>query len=85
MPPSLSAIQQRPIGGDQTHPQSQFAIEGRDLFNQMWERIREHVTDRIFKVSFGPSGASPQAGGGTMQTVHADATGAGFAGADRVQ
>ena len=80
-----SAIQQRPIGGDPTHPQSQFAIEGRDLFRQMWDRIRDHVTERIFKVRL--TGDS-QAGGssyGRMQVRHDEATGAGFAGASSDQ
>ncbi len=75
-----SAIQQRPIGGDQTHPQSQFAIEGRDLFNQMWDRIRENVTDRIFKIR-SVGGTQPAAGGPALQFRHADPTGAGFAAA----
>ena len=44
------AIMQRPLGGDQTHPQSQYAIEGRDLFTQMWSRIAARVTDLIFKI-----------------------------------
>ncbi|MBU0716836.1 MAG: hypothetical protein KJ749_01185, partial [Planctomycetes bacterium] len=45
-----SAIMQRPLGGDTAHPQSQFAIEGRGLFDQMWTRIANRVTDIIFKV-----------------------------------
>ena len=48
-----SAIMQRPLGGDQSHPQSQFAIEGRDLFTQMWDRIANRVTDIIFKIRAG--------------------------------
>jgi preprotein translocase subunit SecA len=87
-----NAIMQRPMGGDQTHPQSQYAIEGRDLFEQMWKTIREHVTDMIFKVSAGPAGGP--AGGTTttggapggmpqLQTRHDSATGAGFATADQ--
>jgi preprotein translocase subunit SecA len=81
-----SAIQQRPIGGDQTHPQSQFAIEGRDLFNQMWQRIREHVTDRIFKVRLSDDDgqdSAPPAGTGPRPVTyqHADASGAAFASA----
>jgi len=82
-----SAIMQRPLGGDQTHPQSQYAIEGRDLFNQMWTRIGERVTDIIFKVRATPSEGSGPAmttgtsGGGPspMKLQHADSTGAGFA------
>jgi preprotein translocase subunit SecA len=86
------AIMQRPLGGDQTHPQSQYAIEGREYFDKMWSRISERVTDMIFKVKMtsgpgGPSGQAggpgPEAGGGgpSLQMQHADATGAGFAGA----
>ncbi|MCH7926133.1 MAG: SEC-C domain-containing protein, partial [Planctomycetes bacterium] len=77
-----SAIMQRPLGGDTAHPQSQFSIEGRDLFNQMWARISTRVTDIIFKVrasNDGKSIAMPQSQ--TMAQVHGDATGAGFAGA----
>ncbi len=76
-----SAIQQRPIGGDQTHPQSQFAIEGRDLFDQMWGRIREKVTDRIFKVRLSTDAPAAASAYGRMQVRHDEATGAGFAGA----
>ena len=76
-----SAIQQRPIGGDQTHPQSQFAIEGRDLFEQMWDRIRENVTDRIFKVRLSSESPRDANAYGQMQIRHDQATGAGFAGA----
>ena len=88
-----SAIMQRPLGGDQSHPQSQYAIEGRDLFNQMWARIAGRVTDIIFKVraTGGPEGdgRAPGATGGRapapMVFRHADATGAGFAGASADQ
>ncbi len=84
-----TAIMQRPLGGDQTHPQSQYAIEGRDLFNQMWARIAGRVTDIIFKVraTGGPEGDGKAPGGATGRTPapmvfrHADSTGAGFAGA----
>ena len=51
-----NAIMQRPLGGDQTHPQSQYAIEGREQFEQMWKIIRDRVTDMIFKVSARPAG-----------------------------
>jgi preprotein translocase subunit SecA len=80
-----NAIMQRPLGGDQTHPQSQYAIEGRDQFAQMWKTIRERVTDMIFKVSAG--GEPQQAGGGPQQleTRHDSAIGAGFAGGDEDQ
>ncbi|MCH8965413.1 MAG: SEC-C domain-containing protein [Planctomycetes bacterium] len=57
----------------------------------MWDRIRETVTDRIFKIRFSGSGdegsggaAAPSklgSGPGGMQFSHAEATGAGFAGA----
>ena len=78
-----SAIMQRPIGGDQTHPQSQYAIEGRGLFQQMWERIAARVTDIIFKVKAGtPSTTTTSTSGPRALTLrHGDATGAGFAGA----
>ncbi len=87
-----TAIQHRPMGGDQSHPQSQFAIEGRDLFTQMWARIAGRVTDIIFKVrslpgdsSEGGDGAGRMAFGprmtGTVTYRHAESTGAGFAGA----
>ncbi|HSW44260.1 MAG TPA: SEC-C metal-binding domain-containing protein [Phycisphaerae bacterium] len=58
------AIMQRPMGGDQTHPQSQYAIEGRELFEQMWKTIRGRVTDMIFKVGMGaaPGGGAPTEG-----------------------
>ncbi len=84
------AIMQRPLGGDQTHPQSQYAIEGRDQFQQMWKTIRDRVTDMIFKVSVaapeptaGTTNVQPDPGGllSQAQTQHAEATGAGFAGA----
>ena len=83
-----TAIMQRPLGGDQTHPQSQFAIEGRQLFNQMWSRIAGRVTDMIFKVRAAGGGAEgdgraegvPGSRGGPAPLVfrHAEATGAGF-------
>ena len=82
------AISQRPLGGDQTHPQSQFAIEGRDLFRQMWERIAGRVTDVIFKVRMqAPAGANATStsSGAAVSYGHADATGAGFAGYTRDQ
>jgi preprotein translocase subunit SecA len=86
-----NAIMQRPLGGDQTHPQSQYAIEGRDLFEQMWKIIRARVTDMIFKVSGGPAGGGGDGGttttgggpGGAspqMQMRHDSAAGAGFSG-----
>ncbi len=75
-----TAIMQRPLGGDQSHPQSQFAIEGRQLFRQMWARIAGRVTDIIFKIR----GATLDDGGHqrkiAMSMSHADSTGAGFAG-----
>jgi preprotein translocase subunit SecA len=95
------AIMQRPLGGDQSHPQSQYAIEGREFFDQMWARIHERVTSMIFKVRMG--GGAPGAGGPTegdgdgagptaprrptapINFSHADSTGTGFAGADRDQ
>jgi len=81
-----NAIMQRPLGGDQTHPQSQYAIEGRDLFDQMWKIIRDRVTDTVFKVSGGAEGGP--AGGGLLsraQARHDSSLGAGFAGADADQ
>jgi preprotein translocase subunit SecA len=86
-----TAIMQRPLGGDQTHPQSQFAIEGRDLFTQMWARIAARVTDIIFKVKAvgGPGQEAPRADTArrlmAMSYGHADATGAGLAAASRDQ
>jgi len=83
------AIMQRPLGGDQSHPQSQYAIEGRDLFAQMRKRIAGRVTDIIFKVrasggAEGGDGAGGRAGGpAPMMFRHADATGAGFSSADQ--
>jgi len=85
-----TAIMQRPLGGDQTHPQSQYAIEGRDLFTQMWARISGRVTDIVFKIR--AAGGSDADGDGQPDTQrgprmlafrHADATGAGFASADQ--
>jgi preprotein translocase subunit SecA len=73
------AIRQRPLGGDQTHPQSQFAIEGRDQFNVMWKSIRDRVTDIIFKVST-PAVEDRSARTQQMQTQHASSVNAGFAG-----
>jgi len=73
------AIMQRPLGGDQTHPQSQYAIEGRDYFNQMWSRIRERVTDTIFKVRLL---GEPEEVGSVYRATdmrHDEAIGAGFA------
>ncbi|MEK6676293.1 MAG: SEC-C metal-binding domain-containing protein, partial [Planctomycetota bacterium] len=79
-----TAIMQRPLGGDQTHPQSQYAIEGRDLFSQMWSRVAARVTDMIFKIrESSGNGQAPQqqtAGRPQHQLRHADATGAGFSG-----
>ncbi len=75
------AIMQRPLGGDQTHPQSQYAIEGRDYFDQMWSQIRERVTDTIFKVRVL---GEPEAIGSVYRPTevrHDEAVGAGFAGA----
>ena len=81
-----TAVMQRPLGGDQTHPQSQFAIEGRDLFTQMWTRIANRVTDIVFKVQMTPGGVEEPrtpgaARGPSLSFGHADSTGAGFAGA----
>ncbi|MCH8967052.1 MAG: SEC-C domain-containing protein, partial [Planctomycetes bacterium] len=81
-----SAIMQRPLSGDQSHPQSQFAIEGRDLFRQMWDRIAERVTDIIFKVRATVGGDADAQGGAVvgptgpapMTLSHVDSTGAGF-------
>ncbi len=79
-----NAIMQRPLGGDQTHPQSQFAIEGRDLFAQMWARIAERVTDVVFKVKIAARSDTPQTPTQrTLSTSHADATGAGFTAVSR--
>jgi len=78
------AIMQRPMGGDQTHPQSQYAIEGRDLFNQMWTVIRGRVTDMIFKVGGGETTTDSRGPSQSqMELRHDAATGAGFAGADQ--
>ena len=78
------AVSQRHLGGDQTHPQSQFAIEGRVLFTKMWSRIAGRVTDVIFKIQQGGATENTAAArpGGSPQPVtlkHGDATGAGFA------
>ena len=77
------AIMQRPMGGDQTHPQSQYAIEGREFFDQMWTLIRTRVTDIVFKLRAAApdeSGGSGRPGrSGRMQLQHADATNAAFA------
>ncbi|NLX13690.1 MAG: hypothetical protein GXY44_08570 [Phycisphaerales bacterium] len=71
------------MGGDQTHPQSQYAIEGREMFAQMWRIIRNRVTDTIFKISAGGAESAPRAAAGRpLETRHDSATGAGFAGAD---
>jgi preprotein translocase subunit SecA len=78
------AIMQRPMGGDQTHPQSQYAIEGREFFDQMWSLIRTRVTDIIFKLRAAPPASGPtvtSARPSKMQMMHADATNAAFAGA----
>ncbi len=73
------AIMQRPLGGDQTHPQSQYAIEGREYFEKMWGRVREMVLDRILRVR-----ASGAIEGRSIyqatQARHDEATGAGFKG-----
>ncbi|HOW18321.1 MAG TPA: SEC-C metal-binding domain-containing protein, partial [Phycisphaerae bacterium] len=78
------AIMQRPLGGDQTHPQSQYAIEGREYFEKMWGRIRGLVLDRILRVR--PSGAVE--GRSIYQAVevrHDEAVGAGFKGVTGVE
>ena len=65
------------MGGDQTHPQSQYAIEGREYFDEMWLHIRERVTDSIFKVRL--AGTAARRGiGANLTAQHDDATGAGF-------
>ncbi|UCE60435.1 MAG: SEC-C domain-containing protein [Phycisphaerales bacterium] len=81
------AIAQRPLGGDQAHPQSQFAIEGRELFTQMWARISSRVADIIFKIRASGGEQDGRGGRSGMQLAlrHADATGAGFASAVRDQ
>ena len=80
------AIKQRPLGGDQTHPQSQYAIEGRDLFEQMWVRLRERIVELILKVHAGPGQQrETTAAERELQLRHADSTGAGFAGASADQ
>jgi preprotein translocase subunit SecA len=79
------AIMQRPLGGDQTHPQSRYAIEGREQFDLMWKFIRERVTDIIFKVSAGVTGETASTGGllARAQAQHQSSVGAGFANADQ--
>jgi len=69
------------MGGDQTHPQSQYAIEGREFFDQMWTLIHARVTDIIFKLHAAGSDEEPQptAGPKPMSLQHADATNAAFA------
>jgi preprotein translocase subunit SecA len=82
-----TAIMQRPLGGDQSHPQSQYAIEGRDLFTQMWSRISGRVTDIVFKIR-AVAGEAEEATGrrpATMTFRHAESTGAGFATANADQ
>ncbi|HPD29048.1 MAG TPA: SEC-C metal-binding domain-containing protein [Phycisphaerae bacterium] len=81
------AIMQRPLGGDQTHPQSQYAIEGREQFRQMWKTIRERVTDMIFKVSHGQAGEGAEESRRTshLEARHDSSVGAGFAGASEDQ
>jgi len=75
------AIMQRPMGGDTAHPQSQYAIEGRDQFNQMWILIRARVTDMIFKVGGGETTTdSRKPAASKMELKHDAATGSGFAG-----
>ena len=84
------AIMQRPMGGDQTHPQSQYAIEGRDLFDEMWKMIRNRVTDMIFKVSggsapaetTGTSAGTPSSALSRAQFRHDEAA-SGLSGADQ--
>ena len=69
--------------GDRVLDKPLSAIEGKEFFEQMWARIRERVTDMIFKVKMtgGTEVQAAPAGGPRMQMRHADATGAGFAGA----
>jgi preprotein translocase subunit SecA len=86
-----TAIMQRPMGGDQSHPQSQYAIEGREFFDQMWQRVRDRVTDMILKVRAGApaGGQGPAMSLGTsgdmptqrLQLRKADATNAMFSAA----
>ncbi|MCL2330260.1 MAG: SEC-C metal-binding domain-containing protein, partial [Phycisphaerae bacterium] len=83
-----NAIMQRPLGGDQSHPQSQYAIEGRELFEQMWNTIRDHVTDMIFKVSahsWDSENAPSRTVNTNLQARHDSSAGAGFAGASADQ
>ncbi len=77
------AIMQRPMGGDQTHPQSQYAIEGREMFAQMWRIIRNRLTDTIFKISAGTGEQGPRAAGARlMETRHDSTTSMGVSDAD---
>ncbi len=79
-------------------PKIEFKREGTRLFNETQRSIRERVTDLIFKVQLttatsaepsprtpAPESAAPTppAQFASMQTQHADATGAGFASAAR--
>ncbi len=79
------AIKQRPLGGDQTHPQSQFAIEGRELFEQMWARLRERIVGVILKIQAGPGQEQAAPRERRMQLRHADATNVAFATAAAAQ
>ncbi len=79
-----TAIMQRPMGGDQTHPQSQYAIEGREFFNQMWTLVRSRVTDIVFKLRAGGGGTTVTTGAAApVNYQHADASGNAFAQASR--
>ena len=77
-------VMQRSITDRQEqHPQSRFAQEGGELFQEMLATIRERVTDIIFKIRIGgeEEDTSPQGKGSQMQTQHAETVNAGFAGA----
>ena len=81
-------IQRTITDRQEQHPQSAFAREAGELFQEMLETVRERVTGIIFKIRIG---AGPEdektsqrpAAFDQMQTRHADALGAGFSGADR--
>jgi preprotein translocase subunit SecA len=72
------SIMQRPLGGDQTHPQSQYAIEGREYFDEMWKIIRERVTDSLFKVRMSSDPSAVSSVYRATESRHDDSTGTGF-------
>ena len=81
-------IQRSITDRQEQHPQSAFAREAGDLFQEMLETVRERVTGIIFKIRIGTGPEDRKASQkptafDQMQARHADSVGIGFVGADQ--